>query len=175
MVRMSSLVRETGLVVSGIAPLNETDGFGDHLRSVALLSSCPNTFWPIFKQSQEMKHGKPDPIDQWSRKLVQVIANESDGLAVFPFEGPPYHPFSAWAQRTGVAWQSPSRLLVHAVYGLWISFRGAIALKDPPDAPPMNSISPCEACSRPCLEACLVGALSEASHDYGSCLSHVQS
>lgn len=174
MVQMSNLVRETGLVVSGIAPLNETDGLGDQFRSVALFSPCPNTFWSIFKQSEEMKDGKPDPIDRWSHKVVRVVANEIDGLALFPFEGPPYHPFSTWAQRTSVAWQSPSGLLVHAVYGLWISFRGAIALKDPPDAPLKNHISPCEACSRPCLEACPGGALSAAGYDYGSCLSHVQ-
>jgi epoxyqueuosine reductase len=54
------------------------------------------------------------------------------------------------------------------VQGLWVSFRGALALKeriDLPDAPPR----PCDTCAAPCLTACPVGALTDAGYDVPAC------
>lgn len=175
MKQLGDLAQETGLFVSGVAPLTKADGLDHRFKSVALLSPDADAFWPIFEQSKELEDGRPDPIDRWSRRVIQVLANAVDGLAVLPFEGPPYHPFSTWAQRAGVAWQSPSGLLVHAVHGLWISFRGAVALGERRDAPPEINKSPCMSCSAPCLKACPVEAFSATSYAYGSCLTHVRS
>jgi epoxyqueuosine reductase len=123
-------------------------------------------FWPHMTAQPEW--GATDPVDRWSRRVIGTIACNLGAKALFPFGGPPYSPFQRWALRTGRMWQSPVRLLVHDVQGLWVSFRGALALKeriDLPDAPPR----PCDTCSAPCLTACPVGALTDAGYDVPAC------
>jgi epoxyqueuosine reductase len=123
-------------------------------------------FWAHMTTQTEW--GAPDPVDRWSRRVIGTIACDLGAKALFPFGGPPYSPFQRWALRTGRMWQSPVRLLVHDVQGLWVSFRGALALKeriDLPDAPPR----PCDTCAAPCLTACPVGALTEAGYDVPAC------
>lgn len=172
--RLHDIASEAGLVVSAVAPLTGDDGFGLRFKSVALLSPDPKTFWTAFRTSAEATDGHPDPIDRWSRDRVTKIAAQVGGLPAFPFEGPPYLPFSAWARRAGTAWQSPSGLLVHAVHGLWISFRGAVALPSPAEHAAAQK-SPCESCPRPCLSACPVGAFTPDGFNYEACLGHVRS
>lgn len=165
---------KVSLVVSAVALLTEQDGFDGHFNSIALLSPDPRTFWTAFTTSTEAQDGHSDPIDRWSRNRVTKIAAQVGGLAAFPFDGPPYLPFSAWARRAGTAWQSPSGLLVHAIHGLWISFRGAVALPSLADHPAAKG-SPCETCPRPCLSACPVGAFTPDGFNYEACLGHVRS
>ncbi len=171
--QLNDHAHECGLVITGVTSLTYQDGFDDSFKSIALLSPDQKNFWALFSTSVQAKDGLPDPIDRWSRKAIGNIASKVEGLAVFPFEGPPYHPFSSWAQRAGVAWQSPSGLLVHAEYGLWISFRGAIALEISNNAP-SDTTSPCVTCLRPCLQACPVNALGSGTFDYQSCLGYVR-
>jgi epoxyqueuosine reductase QueG len=90
------------------------------------------------------------------------------GVAVFPFGGPPWLPFMAWARRTGRVWDSPVGLLVHGEAGLFVSFRGALALPDAVPVPPPMA-RPCETCAAPCLDACPVGALGGAGYDVPAC------
>ena len=114
------------------------------------------------------------------------IAGSCGGTALFPSDGPPYPPFQRWAQATGRIWQSPAGLLVHAEAGLWVSFRGALALPFDLALPP--AARPCDSCAgKPCLNACPVGALGAQAgglydvprcHDYlarpegqGSCMA----
>jgi len=61
--------------------------------------------------------------------VIGRIACDLGAKALFPFGGPPYHPFYRWALRTGRIFDSPVRLLVSADQGLMVSFRGALALK----------------------------------------------
>lgn len=171
--QLKSHANESGLTITAVTPLTRQDGFDDKYKSIALLSHDPSRFWPIFSKSQQSNDGLPDPIDRWSKKTISDIANNVEGFAVFPFDASPYHPFSTWAQRAGVAWQSPAGLLVHADYGLWISFRGAVAIEILSDKR-MGLKSPCETCQRPCLQACPVNALSTGAFDYQTCLSHVR-
>lgn len=128
--------------------------------------------------------GKPDPVDRWSRRVLEHLARHFGGLALFPSDGPPYPPFQAWAQATGRIWQSPAGLLVHTEAGLWVSFRGALALPFPLPLPAAES--PCLTCAaKPCLHACPVRALGgdggydvQACHEYldrpagQDCLNH---
>ena len=85
-------------------------------------------FWPHLTAQPEWD-GAPDPMDRWSRRVIGRMACDLGAKALFPFGGPPYHPFYQWALRTGRVWDSPVRLLVQAEQGLLVSFRGALALK----------------------------------------------
>ncbi len=127
-------------------------------------------FWAHLKAQPEWDGS--DPVDRWSRRVIGRIACDLGAKALFPFGGPPYHPFYQWALRTGRVWDSPVRLLVHAGQGLMVSFRGALALKEVVDVSPPVA-QPCEACAAPCLTACPVGALTGAGYDLALCHTHL--
>ena len=136
-------------------------------RTVLMLGPGPG-FWPHMTAQPEWD-GKPDPVDRWSRRVIGTLACDLAAKALFPFGGPPWHPFHQWAIRTGRSHQSPVRLLVHDEQGLMVSFRGALALKGRlalPDPPP----PPCDTCAeKPCLTACPPRALTGAGYDVPAC------
>jgi len=135
-------------------------------RTLLLLGPAEPGFWPHLTAQPEW--GGPDAVDRWSRRVIGGMACDLGAKALFPFGGPPYHPFYKWALRTGRIWDSPVRLLVQAEQGLMVSFRGALALKEPLDAPqPLPR--PCDPCEKPCLTACPVGALGAQGYDVPAC------
>lgn len=135
-------------------------------RTLLLLGPRQPGFWAAVKASEHW--GGPDPVDRWSRVEVGRLACDLGGKALFPFGGPPYLPFYAWAIRSGAVWESPVKLLVHGTQGLWVSFRGALALKEVVDLPPPPP-RPCDCCAKPCLTACPAGALTGAGYDVPAC------
>jgi epoxyqueuosine reductase len=128
-------------------------------------------FWPHMTTAPEWD-GAPDPVDRWSRRVIGQLACDLGAKALFPFGGPPHHPFYRWALRTGRIWDSPVRLLVHHTQGLMVSFRGALALKTRVDLPPAPA-RPCDACMQPCLTACPVGALTAAGYALPACHAYL--
>jgi epoxyqueuosine reductase len=146
-------------------------GFPDWARSVVLLGPREPGFWPHLKAQPEW--AGEDPVDRWSRRVIGRLACDLGGKARFPFGGPPYDPFYAWALRTGRFWASPVRLLVHKTQGMLVSLRGALVLPARMDLPALAS--PCEGCAQPCLTACPVGALGLAGYDVGACHSLLDS
>ena len=136
--------------------------------TLILLGPSEPGFWRHMTSSPEWRDGAADPVDRWSRRVLGQIAGDLRAKALFPFAGPPYLPFSTWAVRTGRCWESPVRLLVHARQGLMVSIRGALALKAAV-ALPAPSARPCDACSKPCLDACPPRALTGAGYDVPVC------
>jgi epoxyqueuosine reductase len=98
-------------------------------RSLILIAPAEPGFWAHLTAQPEWQDGRADPVDRWSRRVIGRIACTLGGKALFPFGGPPFHPFFRWALRSGQAWQSPVQLLVHETAGLWACYRGALALK----------------------------------------------
>jgi epoxyqueuosine reductase len=131
-------------------------------------------WWETVTASPEWRDGAPDPLDRWSKRVLGAIACRFGGTALFPSDGPPWPPFPRWALATGRVWQSPVRLLVHAEAGLWVAFRGALAL--PFEVPLPPAARPCDACpGRPCLAACPAGALTGAGYDVPACRAYLDS
>ena len=125
-------------------------------------------WWDRVTASPEWRDGAPDPVDRWSKRVLGGLARRFGGGAIFPSDGPPWPPFQRWAQATGRMWESPVRLLIHAEAGLWVAFRGALAL--PVDLPLPPAARPCDTCAdRPCLTACPVGALGADGYDVPAC------
>lgn len=138
-------------------------------RTLLLLGPAEPGFWPHLTAQDEWRDGAPDPIDRWSRRVIEGLACALGASALFPFGGPPHQPFYQWALRSGRCWPSPVRLLVHDSAGLFVSFRGALALREPITLPPPPP-SPCTTCaSRPCLAACPPRALTGAGYDVPAC------
>lgn len=125
-------------------------------------------FWPIFSQSPEYHDGAADPLNRWSTRVLGAVAETLDATAIFPFGGPPWHPFIRWALDSGAAWQSPVTLLVHATDGLFVSYRGALGFRDARPAP-QPAPRPCNSCAAPCTTACPVDALGPSGYDIAAC------
>ena len=162
------LVAERLELLGGFAVSEGEDGFPAGTRTLLLLGPAEPGFWPHLTAQPEWQDGQPDPVDRWSRRVIGQLACDLGAKALFPFGGPPYHPFYRWALRTGRVWESPVRLLVHAGQGLMVSFRGALALKDVVAVPPAAP-RPCDGCAAPCLTACPAGALTENGYDVPRC------
>lgn len=131
-------------------------------------------WWQALQTSAEWQDGQSHPIDRWSKRVLGMIAQHNDGTAIFPSDGPPYPPFLHWARQSGRMWQSPVGMLVHPDAGLWVSFRGALALPFPVLLP--ASATPCNSCAaQPCRNACPVDALGAAGYDTVSCHAFLDS
>jgi hypothetical protein len=174
-----SAIRRTGLVPRGALILEEGERVGDlaDMRTIVLAGMVGRDGLDAFAASPEASDGLPDPLDRWSRRLIESAARQLGGKALFPFGGPPFLPFQRWAQRAEPLHSSPIGLLIHPHYGLWHSYRGALGLSEALAlAEPPPGLSPCETCSgRWCLKACPVGAFSEAGYDVGACADHLRS
>jgi epoxyqueuosine reductase len=163
------------LFVSGAFHPNPADGLPDGTRTLILLSPDEPGFWPYVTAQPEFADGAANPLDRWSRRVVGKMACAFSAKARFPFGGPPWQPFVAWAQRSGQAWHSPVGLLVHARMGLFASYRGALALSQELDLPSLEATSPCPSCAQPCLSACPVAALGPSGYLLDACHGHLDS
>ena len=159
-------------VLGGVHPEAEDDA-PTGCRTLVLLGPDEPHFWPAFTDSPEFLDSAPDSMDRWSTRVIGDWAETLDAKALFPFGGPPYLPFFTWATRTGRIHASPIRLLVHDEAGLFVSFRGALALDisiEMPIAPPR----PCKSCvEKACLTACPVDALNDDGYDVTACKAYL--
>ncbi len=155
------------LTILGGFACGEEAGLPKGTRTLLMIGPGGAGYWPHIRAQPEWD-GIADPVDRWSRRVIGRLACDLGAKALFPFGGPPWHPFYQWALRTGRVWDSPVRLLVHAEQGLMVSFRGALALKEVLDLPPTVD-RPCNACPKPCMTACPTGALTPAGYDVPAC------
>ncbi len=142
-------------------------------QTLVLFGPNEPDFWPHFITEPEYNDDLPDPMDRWSKRMVTDLATIMDGQAFFPSDGPPYPPFFQWALQSGQCFQSPIQLLVHDRVGMFISFRGAIALSQR-ILLPSGPLSPCLTCKdTPCAFSCPVDAFGNGHYDVPACKSHI--
>jgi hypothetical protein len=172
-------IARTGLVLRGAFRLEESERSGAlaDVGAIVLAGMAGREGWSGFAASPEARDGFDNPLDRWSRRLIETLAADLGARAFFPFGGPPYWPFQQWARRAEPVHPSPIGILIHPRYGLWHSYRGALGLRDALDIPePAAVVSPCESCTgRWCLSACPVGAFSGFGYDVAACAGHVKS
>jgi ferredoxin len=171
-------IERAGLVARGALRLDDAEceaGLAG-LRTIVLVGTAGARGWSAFAEAPEYADGLADPLDRWSRRIVDALARVCGAQALYPFEGPPYCPFQRWAMRAEPLHISPLGLLIHPEYGLWHSFRGALGFAEPLEiAAIARRPSPCEACAaRPCLHACPVGAFSGRDYDVEACVAHLR-
>ena len=163
---------EAGLAGHGLSVL----GLAAAGRRV-LVGNAGSGMWHAFRAEPECRDGAPDPLDRWSRRIGERLAAELGAAAVFPFDGPPYPPFLAWAAESGQAFPSPISMFIHARHGLWHAYRFALEFKQ---AVTVNGKqpepeSPCLQCTvRPCLDACPVAAFTDGEYRVADCTDHLR-
>ena len=174
-----SAIAQAGLVPRGAMRLevSEREGALAEVRTLVLAGMAGREGWGAFAASPEARDGADHPLDRWSRRVIEALARELGAKALFPFGGPPFWPFQQWARRAEPVHPSPIGLLIHPRYGLWHSYRGALAFREALALPDRAAVpSPCASCSgRWCLRACPVGAFSGAGYDVAACVGHLES
>lgn len=174
--QLQQQIESAGLAARGGFLVEPADGLGD-ARTVILIGFTRTQHWEAFARSPEYTDGRPDPLDRWSTRTINVLAEQAGGRALYPSDGPPWWPFQRWARRALALHVSPLGVLLDPEFGLWHSYRGALALTTEVGLPtPTQWPHPCESCeSKPCLHTCPVGAVQAGAYDVDSCRAHVRS
>ncbi|TWB64431.1 4Fe-4S dicluster domain-containing protein [Nitrospirillum viridazoti] len=150
---------------------------GAPMRTIVLLGWTGGDQWPLFAVSPEAGDGLPDPLNRWSKRLIDGTAIELGAAALYPFGGPPWLDFQSWALKAEPVHRSPLGLLIHPEWGLWHSYRGALGFRQRLELPArISEPHPCDHCvGRPCLSACPVSAFAEGRpYDYLACRGHLE-
>lgn len=153
-------------------PLATAEGMAD----LVLLGWRDPGGWAHFESAPEAKDGRPEPLDRWTRRVGDALAASMGATALYPFGGPPWSPFIAWAAATGRTVSSPVGLLADGERGLWISYRLALGFPAPLGGSPPPPPPPCGDCvDQPCRTACPAGALGPEGYDIARCAAHIRS
>lgn len=152
-------------------------------KAICLIGHVGGEFWPVFSAWWRMHPGVSDPLDSWSKTVIEPVANATGGQAVYPSDKP-WHPIQTWAMEAEGVRASPLALLIHPEFGLWHGYRGAIlfeerALGDRASfksaTTDQNLVHPCDAClDKPCLSACPVAAFSPGGFAVSNCRSYLK-
>jgi len=150
---------------------------GRPVSTVVLIGFTGSQHWSVFANSPEYADAQPNPLDRWSKRTIDALAQRYEGRALYPSDGPPWWPFQRWARRALTLYTSPLGVLIDRRFGLWHSYRGALALAAElalPIPPPWPN--PCESCqTKPCLHTCPVGAVQVGAYDVDACRGQVRS
>ena len=177
-----SLASDHGLVFRGGFSATPEDAVPDQLsressETLLLFGQAGNSLWPAFSQSSEFSDGQPHPLDRWSERVGQSIADKLDGRLLLPFGDAPHHPFMRWAARIEDVQPSRLGLLIHPIHGLWHAYRFAVALAGPVEGLAIvdSRDSICNQCQlQPCLTKCPVNAFDGSRYDVKTCFQYLQ-
>ena len=108
-------IEQRGLAAQGAFALDdgERQGALADVATIALVGLAGRRGWAAFSASPEARDGPADPLDRWSRRVVDALAVGLGARALYPFDGPPHWPFQRWARRAEAVHASPLGLLIH--------------------------------------------------------------
>jgi epoxyqueuosine reductase QueG len=164
-------IRREGFAALGWFEPSPEDHVPFDARFVILIGNAGPDMFRRFSSERDPDLHK---MDDWTRTVIDPLANDLEAKAVYPFDNPP-HPFLTWAKRGGAGHASPLGLNIHPIYGLWHAYRAALFFPFAFDLPKHDAGShPCESCSdRPCLDACPVSAFDGKYYDVIACGQHI--
>ena len=162
---------EHGLILRGGFHPGSDEAELAGVGTVVLVGNAGPAMWEAFAPHID---AAPNPLDRWTRRVLEPIARKFGARAAFPF-GEPHWPFQRWARRAESLHPSPLGVLIHPEYGLWHAWRGALLFDEILALPArQEAASPCDSCvDKPCLTACPVGAFSRAGYDVDACAGHL--
>jgi len=141
-------------------------------RIAIVVASGGRSLWDAFARAPEFASAV-DPLDAYTRRVVEAAAAElePENAALFAFEqrGGAYADFVELGRLAGLGAPSRLRLLLHPLYGPWLSLRAIVLTRREwqtgPGAP--LAYDPCRDCPAPCevagpdftarRRACVVG------------------
>jgi ferredoxin len=183
--RLELALAPSGLSCRGVVRFEDRDAapvliHGRPAAAVVLVGVAGGALWPVFSawRAAQADGGGADPLDRWSKIVIDGVAEDIGAVACYPSEAP-YQPFQSWAMKAEGLKASPLGILIHPRFGLWHSYRGALLLKTfdgVSEASGGIEEHPCDTCrDKPCLSACPVKAISADRFDVAGCRTHLKS
>ncbi len=183
---LKTALAEFGLVMRGsFVPQNNDNVPSLSNRSapisLTLIGNIGSSLWRSFSTSAEFKDRQAHPLDRWSKRVGDQLASDFNGLALYPFDGPPYWPFLTWTQKAEGLIPSPLGLNFHPHYGLWHAYRFALLLQQNSGQGidvqvQANNTFDCTSCKdQPCLKNCPVDAFDGQNYATNNCVSYLNS
>ena len=145
-------------------------------RSALVLGAGARALFRAFERAPEFGC-EPDPLDAYTRRVVEAAVDrlgERDVRASAVWANEPlggrFADFVALGRACGLGAPSRLGLLLHPVYGPWVSLRAAV-LCDLPLAPTpaLDGFDPCPGCPAPCASACHGSAVAPGGFDVAAC------
>ena len=174
---LTARTADVGLAIRGVFHPDATEFTAlAHIGTVVLLGFTGSVQWARFAASVEATDGAPNPLDRWSRRLIDALAQEFEAMAFYP-SGATALPFQRLARHAEPVHQSPLGLLIHPQWGLWHAYRGGLQLRERLPLATTTVVEPaCSRCrDRPCLSGCPVGAVARGTLEVERCVAHVRS
>lgn len=170
---VASAFRESGLIVRGGFHPVAGDGVPGKAGTLILIGNAGPELWERF---EPVAHDGDDPLDHWSKQVIDAAAAQVGAVPLYPFDGPPFMPFQRWAQKADSVYPSPIGMLIHPGHGLWHAYRGALVFAARIDLPQSKKTpSPCVTCvEKPCLTTCPVAAFDGVAYDVRACAEHLR-
>ncbi len=170
--RVADVLAASGLMCRGGFHPGPGDDVPGNPGTAILVGNAGPALWRAFGRA---RRDEPHPLNAWTRRVLDTAAQALGADVVFPFDGPPYHPFQRWAEKAEPVHVSPIGPLIHADFGLWHAYRGALLFAERLALPPREARpSPCPECAeKPCLSTCPVGALEDGRYDVPACVAHI--
>ena len=121
----------------------------------------------------ERSRTSSEPLDAYTVRVVEAAAGRLGGgaRALFAFEqrGGVYADFVALGQVAGLGAPSRLGLLLHPVFGPWMSIRAVLLTeREVAETGPAPGFDPCGGCPAPCVRACRGAAVPAAAGVFDS-------
>ena len=174
------LISRGGFTVDADDDVPDVDG--KVAKSLLLFGNGGSSLWAGFSNSAEYHDHQPNPLNRWSARIGNQLAEQFGARALFPFGGPPRLPFLRWAKKAEALQNSQLGMLIHPQFGLWHAYRFALAFPQRGDPAQVEWQTPaasdrdiCQRCAtKPCRGACPVNAFTEAGYDVQSCFRYLE-
>jgi epoxyqueuosine reductase QueG len=142
-----------------------------------VVGSGGRALWDAFERAPEVALAS-DPLDAYTRRVTEAAARElapAHAHALFSFEqrAGVYADFVALGRLAGLGAPSRLGLLLHPVYGPWVSLRAVVLTTASwvPDSPQLQGqpFDPCRDCPAPCAAICPGAAVAASGFDVARC------
>jgi len=152
------------------------------VKSIILIGFAGKSFWNTFqeflKANPKFETENIDLIDNYSILKFGEASTilENNGIShkfIYPFGESTFDlNFMKLGELGGAGVKSLLGILLHPVYGPWISLRGAMLtdLTLNQFDSPLSDFAPCPSCDKPCISSCPANTISETGWDWESCI-----
>lgn len=135
-------------------------------RTALVVGSGGRALWDALRAAPE-SDAVSDPVDTHTARVLDTLAQGliragHPSRALYPLErrGGAWADFVALGREAGLGVPSRLGLLLHPVYGPWLSIRAVLLTGlECALAAPISDFDPCDGCVAPCAEACPGGAV----------------
>jgi hypothetical protein len=135
-------------------------------RTALVVGSGGRALWSALRAAPEFDAAS-DPVETYTARVLDALAGDLSraghpSRVLYPMEqrGGVWADFVALAREAGLGASSRLGLLLHPIYGPWLSIRAVLLIGlECPAGAPLNGFDPCERCATPCAEACPGGAV----------------